>query len=105
MLGRTYKQIIADAGYESEENYAYLEENKQEAYIKPTNYKRMKREKYKKDISQRANKTHEGIRDEYTRGNGQRLQAVRTETRMSKRGYESICVYIINWQNSSHLIS
>jgi hypothetical protein len=32
MPGRSYAKIVADAGYESEENYAYLEENKQEAY-------------------------------------------------------------------------
>jgi hypothetical protein len=36
MLGRSYKKIVADAGYESEEHYAYLEEHQQEAYIKPT---------------------------------------------------------------------
>jgi hypothetical protein len=41
MPGRSYAKIVADAGYESEENYAYLEENKQEAYIKPANYERM----------------------------------------------------------------
>jgi hypothetical protein len=45
MLGRSYAKIVADAGYESEENYAYLEENGQEAYIKPANYERMKRGK------------------------------------------------------------
>ena len=36
---RTIDRIIADAGYESEENYAFLEENGQESFIKPTNYK------------------------------------------------------------------
>jgi hypothetical protein len=34
VLGRSYAKIVADAGYESEENYAYLEEHQQEAYIK-----------------------------------------------------------------------
>jgi hypothetical protein len=93
MLGRTYRKIIANAGYESGENYAYLEENKQDEYIKPTNYEGMKRGN-KKDISQRENMAYEGIRDEYTRGNGKRLRAVRTETRMSKGGYErEITVY------------
>ncbi len=36
---RTIERVIADAGYESEENYAFLEENGQESFIKPTNYK------------------------------------------------------------------
>ena len=32
-IGRKYTNIIADAGYASEENYTYLEENEQNAYI------------------------------------------------------------------------
>ena len=31
----TYKNITADAGYESEENYMFIEENQQLAFIKP----------------------------------------------------------------------
>ena len=30
--------IVADAGYESEENYSYIEDHGQFAYIKPSNY-------------------------------------------------------------------
>jgi len=33
-----YKNITADAGYESEENYLFLEANNQIAFIKPANY-------------------------------------------------------------------
>ena len=36
---RIIERVIADAGYESEENYAFLEGNGQESFIKPTNYK------------------------------------------------------------------
>jgi hypothetical protein len=32
--GTACKKIIADAGHESEEHYAYLTDNKQQAYIK-----------------------------------------------------------------------
>ncbi|MBR3967008.1 MAG: IS5/IS1182 family transposase, partial [Clostridia bacterium] len=39
--------IIADAGYESSENYLYLEENGQECFIKPTNYEISKKRTYK----------------------------------------------------------
>lgn len=35
---RRFERIIADAGYESSENYLYLQENGQECYIKPQNY-------------------------------------------------------------------
>ena len=34
-LNKKYKSITADAGYESEENYTYLENNNQKAFIKP----------------------------------------------------------------------
>ncbi len=37
-IGIRYKEVVADAGYESEENYVYLNKQKQESYIKPTNY-------------------------------------------------------------------
>ena len=40
--------IVADAGYESEENYHYLEEHQLKAYIKPLNYEQMKQKKFNK---------------------------------------------------------
>ena len=45
-----YKNITADAGYESEENYLFLEANNQIAFIKPANYEISKTRKYKNDI-------------------------------------------------------
>jgi len=47
-----YKNITADAGYESEENYLFLESNGQLSYIKPANYEISKTRKYKNDIGQ-----------------------------------------------------
>ena len=43
------EKIVADAGYESEENYVYLAENKLTSYIKPSNYEKLKTRKYKKE--------------------------------------------------------
>jgi transposase len=95
MLGHRYKSITADAGYESEENYAYLAEHQQQAYIKPVNYERKKTKKFREDISKRENMGYDQIRDEYICGNNQRLRAVRTETRVSTSGYESeVTVYV-----------
>lgn len=37
-LSFRYKEIVADAGYESEENYRYLKDHDQIAYIKPNDY-------------------------------------------------------------------
>ena len=44
------ENITADAGYASEENYTYLEQNGQKAYIKPADYEVRKTRKFKKDI-------------------------------------------------------
>ena len=33
-----YFKIVADSGYETEENYVYVKENGQLSYIKPANY-------------------------------------------------------------------
>ena len=49
-LGFKYENVVADAGYDSEENFVYLSKNKQEAYIKPTTYERSKTRRYKNDI-------------------------------------------------------
>ena len=43
---RKVEQVIADAGYESQENYLYLKENGQKSFIKPQNYEISKTTKY-----------------------------------------------------------
>ena len=43
-VGHVYSNVVADSGYESEENYLYLEKNTQAAYIKPANYEQARRE-------------------------------------------------------------
>ena len=51
-LSKTYERVIADAGYESEENYAYLKENHQKGFIKPLNYETSKTRKYKAQLGE-----------------------------------------------------
>jgi hypothetical protein len=93
-LGRRYESVTADGGYESEENYAYLAGNRQQAYIKPANYRRRKTRKFREDISRRENMGYDGMRDEYTCANGRKLRAAGTGTRVSRSGYESeVTVY------------
>lgn len=50
-LNTGYQNIIADSGYENEENYLYLEEKEQTYYIKPQTYEKWKRRSFKKDIT------------------------------------------------------
>jgi len=84
-----YKKIVADAGYESEENYVYLEENGQLSFIKPANYEISKTMKYKKNIGIIENMEYHEDGDYYICKNGKRLEVNKVFNRKSKNGYLS----------------
>lgn len=86
-LSHRYSVVVADAGYESEENYSYLEERRITAVIKPSNYEISKTRKYKSDISRKENMPYEPDGDFYTCMNGHRLNACRTYKRKTGSGY------------------
>lgn len=73
MYNRTIPNITCDAGYESEENYAYLESCKQTAYIKPAMYDKWKKRSFKKDISKVENMDYDEAGDFYTCSQGRKL--------------------------------
>lgn len=94
LLGVKYKNIIADAGYESEENYSHLEKNKQKAYIKPSNYEQMKSRAFKNKIGRRENMTYEASADTYICTQGRKLHFEKFKQRTSKSGFKShVSVY------------
>ena len=84
-----YKNITADAGYESEENYLYLEENGQVAFIKPANYEISKTRKYKTDIGKIDNMEYDEEGDFYTCKNDKKLVVDCIRHSKSKTGYVS----------------
>ena len=88
-LGFKYKEVAADAGYESEEAYVFLEENGQLSYIKPQNYEISKTRKYKEDISRRENMAYISEEDAYICSNGRKLTAVSEKETQQER----ICQY------------
>lgn len=89
-----YREIVADAGYESEEAYIFLEQNGQESYLKPQNYEISKTRKYRKDISRRENMDYDPERDEYICTNGRRLKALYERHKKNRNGYVStITIY------------
>lgn len=93
-LGRCYENIIADSGYESEENYLYLEEKRQTSYIKPQTYEKWKKKSFKNDISKRENMVYDAEKDEYTCHNKKQLKPAGTTHRTSATGYRSeISIY------------
>lgn len=84
-----YKNITADAGYESEENYLFLEANNQIAFIKPDNYEISKTRKYKNDIGKIENMEYDEISDFYTCKNNKKLTVSHLKHTTSKTGYVS----------------
>ena len=84
-----YKNITADAGYESEENYLFLESNGQLSYIKPSNYEISKTRKYKNDIGRAENMEYDSESDSYTCRNSKKLTVDHIRHSKSKTGYVS----------------
>jgi len=81
------KNLITDAGYESEENYSYLEGKEITSYIKPQVYEQQKKSSYKNDISKRENMAYNSEDDEYTCANGKQLKVVQVTDKKMDSGY------------------
>ena len=89
-----YREIVADAGYESEEAYVFLEQNGQESYLKPQNYEISKTRKYRQDISRRENMKYDPETDEYICSNGKKLRRIYDRHSKNRNGYVStVTVY------------
>jgi transposase len=105
-MGERHKNIIADAGYESEENYKGLQERKQKAYIKPINYEKSKTKKYKKNKFLRENMKYNETDDTFTCPNGNLFEFSHMTTRKSTSGFISdISVYECSGCNACPLKS
>jgi len=92
--GRRHKNIVADAGYESEENYARLRVRGQAAYIKPQNYEKSKTRTYRNNVYLHDNMPYDTDTDTYTCPAGNTFRRLYKTTRKSKSGYESaVTVY------------
>lgn len=89
-----YQEIVADAGYESEENYLFIEGNGQLAYIKPQNYEISKTRRYRHDISRMENMDYDADGDCYYCRNGQVLTARYEKKEKTASGYKrTVTVY------------
>ena len=88
-LSWKYFNIVADAGYESEENYTYIEKNEQLAFIKPANYEISKSRNYRNNIGNRDNMIYDAENDRYICSQGCILSATGTRQRKSVTGYIS----------------
>ena len=93
---RKFENIIADAGYESSENYLYLEENGQRCFIKPQNYEISKKRSYKANPYTVENMEYNASKDEYICPNGKRLKFKRESKKITENGYTVTTRYYSN---------
>jgi len=85
-VGRLPRNVIADAGYGSEENYAYLEGNGVGNYVKYSSFDR-ERKKCRADRFLASAFTYDPERDEFHCPAGQRLVYRHTSVRTTEAGY------------------
>lgn len=83
------QNIIADAGYESEENYLYLSRNKLDSYIKPANYEQKKKRAYKLKYGKPENMEYHETGDIFVCKARRILQRTGTRKSRTKSGFET----------------
>lgn len=88
--GKQSEEVVADSGYGNEQNYAYMEGEGMEAYVKyPMFHAEMKR-KYVKNAFLPQNMYYNAERDFYVCPMGQHLERCGTRTSVSDLGYRSV---------------
>ena len=82
-----FDSIVADAGYESEENLVYLRDKEIDAYIKPSNYEQLGTKKFAKEIGRKENMQYDKDGDCYICHNGKKIVKTGVKTRKTSSGY------------------
>lgn len=81
--------VVADAGYGSEENYSYLENEHIQAYVKYNQFYQEQKRNHKKDPFHVDNLFYHAQGDYFICPMGQRMNRVANQFRKSKRGFVS----------------
>jgi len=89
MYNKQSKEIVADAGYGSEENYEILEEKEVEAYVKYNYFHKEQKKKMKNNSFLVQNLFYNNELDFYVCPMGQRMENIGKGQRISSNGYES----------------
>ena len=74
--GRLADHIVADAGYDSEENMDWIEKKGSTVCIKPREYEYRKTSAFKKKIGHRSNMAYDADSDTYTCAKGRKLHFI-----------------------------
>lgn len=88
--GKLPENVVADAGYGSEENYEYLSTKHINSYIKYNTFHKEASRKWKKDQTKVQNWLYIEGNDEYLCINGKYLSFIYEATKLSKNGYRSL---------------
>ena len=88
-LGHLPRTVIADAGYGSEENYAYLERSGIEGYVKYPLFSKQQKRSWRKQLFRAENWEYDPVRDEYLCPNQQRLTYLGIRHRITDNGYRT----------------
>jgi transposase len=82
------RTLIADAGYGSEENYAYLEKEEIQAVVKYGSYHKEKSKAWKENVGKVENWTYSETKDTWTCPTGETLHFRKESKETLKSGYE-----------------
>ncbi|HNR65648.1 MAG TPA: IS1182 family transposase [Atribacterota bacterium] len=88
-VGRLPENIIADAGYGSEENYDYLEKNNIGTYVKYNNFHLEQKKKFKEDRFRVENLYYDSNLDEYICPGLRRLTFIKECKKKTENGYNT----------------
>ena len=88
-IGKLPENIVADAGYGSEENYEYLEEKELGNYVKYNMFHFEQKEKFKKLIFRVENFPYDEEKDEFTCPNDKKLKYKETKNYKTDNGYKT----------------
>ena len=87
---RKYENIIADSGYASEENYTYLEQQGQRAYIKPADHEVRKKKKFKNDRYRIENMHYDEEKDCYRQYENRKIRLSQTMAKQKEKAEQLI---------------
>ena len=89
-LGKMPDTLVADAGYGSEENYDYLENNDVEAFVKYQYFHKEQSKKWKDDPYRTDNLPYDEKDDSYTCPMGRKMDFIREKVRITDNGFRQV---------------
>jgi transposase len=93
-FGNLPLRVIADAGYGSQENYAYLEKNNIDAIVKDGTFHRAGKRSWRKNPFNTEQWPYDAATDSYSCPEGRSLTYVRTVRRETEGGYaQDVSIY------------